>query len=547
MTDCYDISLAVLKQSESDLQEALSISPHDINATNKFGQTALHLSIDWPLGMRILLKAGADTECVDQAGLVPLQYAVHRLLVDPIRILGQANCSFRDQRWVSASEMTHGEMGKRSVIDHCRMDHQWNFLEMLGMKFWSSIYEECEGLERSLMSVFDTLLELIVSRRKRLCDLARQTIPLSDIARWLPHSSDESHVIDETASSLAFELEYRGIHVPPHLHPGKDRITGYHYFAGYPKYAERLWNFGFRDVNGKDFLGRTPLMVRTLYFPRTGQGAFFILRRHCAQWLEYVTWVLSKCADLYARQDHAFIEGQCAIGLPQVRQLLSANAISLLAWKIGLVMAFQQQHRQCPLNRDNDPFPMWCEEWATESTQQTLRRILMDRTTDDCTCSCSASGCTARTLIIKSYASEMRRVDLYGQTNDDREIILRLVQLTDADAALWTSEALRWLTFQELRLEHTCCYWRYVDDHSDRLTLMIIKDQAKMNEILEENSAGLSLLEELLTEFEMKMDELDIPFPDFLTGYWEPRMEQVRDEWKGSSDMEALREFGLNW
>ena len=218
MTECHDISLAVVKQSESDLRRALKKSPQDINATNNFGQTALHLSIDWPLGMRILVDAGADTECVDQAGLVPLCYAIERWRVDPIRILGQANCSFRDQRWISVSETTDVEIEKGSLNDHSKMDHQWNFLENIGREL-DSPRRRFKYMVRSIILVFDTLLDLIASRRKRLCELARQTIPPSEIARWLPQSSDESQVIDETASRLAFELEYRGIDIPPHLHP----------------------------------------------------------------------------------------------------------------------------------------------------------------------------------------------------------------------------------------------------------------------------------------------------------------------------------------
>lgn len=525
MTDCHDVSLAVVKQSESDLRQALFISPHDVNAANQFGQTALHLSIDWPLGMRILLDAGADTECVDQAGLVPLHYAIERLLVDPIRILGQANCSFRDQRWISVSETTHGKMEKGSLVDQSKMDHQWKFLEFL-------IYRSVVKGEEFLL-VLDTLLDLIVSRRKRLYDLARQTIPLSEIARWLPQSSDESHVIDETASRLAFELEYRGIHVPPHLHPGKDQITGYHCSAGCPTVAERLWKFGFRDVDGKDSFGRTPLMVHT-YFRSKEWWRFVSLSRHSfARWLEFVTWTLSKGADLYARQDVKFIEGQFGT------ELLSASAISFSAWKLGLAFAFRLCFDFPVHRRSREGFPVLLKKGAPENTQQTLRKIVTDCTTDDCTCSCSASGCTTRTLIFRSYTSNTRGGNLCERTNNYQETILHLAQLTDTDAALGSSETLRLLTFQELGLKHTCCYWRCVNNLSEVFVLMRIEDQSEINEFLED-SAGLSVLEKLLSEFELKMEELDIPFPDFLTDYWGPRMEQVHEERK-SSDMGALR------
>ena len=285
-------------------------------------------------------------------------------------------------------------------------------------------------------------------------------------------------------------------------------------------------------------------MVRTLNFPNKLQWEFIALGQSSAQWLEYIKWILSKGADLYARQDLAFVEGQYGTELLNTRQLLSANAISLLAWKIGIAMAFQEQRRH-PLDRDNDPFPVWYEQWATESTQQTLRRILMDGTTDDCTCSCSASGCTARTLISKSYASEMRRLDLCELANDYGGNILRLAELTDTDVALWSSEALRWLTFQELGLKHTCCDWYCVDPHSESFVSTRIKDQTKIDELQEQNSEGISLLEWYLLAFETKIDEENIPFAEFLRYYWAPTMDSFHED-RNSSDMEASKR-GLAW
>ena len=469
--------------------------------------------------MRILLDAGADTDCVDQAGLVPLQYAIERLLLDPICILGEANCSFRHP-WLSLSETSHGEMVKCKLIDYFPKDHQWRFLGWLGYR--SENYQnESDSLGESPMLVLDTLLDFIVSRRKRLCDLARQTIPPSEIAYWLPCSGGESHVIDETASRLVSELEHRGIYVPPHLHPGRDRITGYHYFAGYPKIAENLWKLGFRDVNGKDSFGRTPLMVNQLKFPSEWRQ-YVNSSRSFANWLEFVTWILGKGADLYARQDKTFIEGQCGT------ELLGVSAISFLAWIMSMGIAFHQLVPNFPFHGRIRPEMGLAhppdEETFTESTLQTLRRIVMDCTTDDCTCSCSVSGCTMRTIIGKSYIDHGWSKNPWGYTNHYREVILYLAQLTNVDASLGSSEVLRFLTFRELDLKHTCCYWKFMNGV---FMVMRISDQAEIDEFREEDSEGLSKLEELLTEFEMKMNELDIPFPDFLLDYWEPRMKEV--------------------
>ena len=494
--------MAVIKQSESDLLRALLMSPQDINSTNKFGQTALHLSIDWPLGMHILLDAGADTECVDHASRVPLQYAIERMLVDPIRLLGEANCLFRQEERISVYGSSNKQMEEGSNTEP--VDHQWSFLV-------SEVTDFNSKWRPSAVLVLATLLDLIISRRKRLLDLAKRTLPFSEMARWCPYGSDGTHVIDEKASGLAFELKSRGIQVPAHLDPGKDQTTCYHCFAGYPELAERLWKAGFRDVNGKDSLGRTPLML--------------CARNFSHNWLEFVTWILGKGADLYARQDVGSVKGQHATYYPQSWQLLRATTIFFVSWELGKPAPIQLQWR------GRTEFFDWnILTGNTPQTLPTLRRIVMDCTTDDCTCSCSVSGCTARTLIGRSYTSREEKKDLYKRTYDYREIILNLAELIDVDSTLGSCEVLRLLTFQELGLTHVCCRPRLVGHIKSSYMFFRIEDQAEINEIREEESAGLLLLEELLTEFELKMDELGIPFPDFLTDYWAPRMEQVLDE-----------------
>ena len=233
------------------------------------------------------------------------------------------------------------------------------------------------------------------------------------------------------------------------------------------------------------------------------------------------------------------IMGQNRTRLPQSWQLLSASTMSFVTWQLGIYFPYLLRIRV-----SSDPRPGW--DSLTENTQQTLRRIVMDCTADDCTCSCSVSGCTARTLIARSYLSRVvkRSEEVkHKRTSFFRDIINPIVQLIDVDAALGCSETLRLLTFEGLGLTHTCCYPQWVSESS--FMFYRIEDQAEINEIREEQSAGLSQLEELLTELESKFDELEIPLLDFLTDYWEPRMEGFLDEDDGSLDMEAIREIGV--
>ena len=112
------------------------------------------------------------------------------------------------------------------------------------------------------------------------------------------------------------------------------------------------------------------------------------------------------------------------------------------------------------------------------------------------------------------------------------------------------------ITFERLGLAHTCCrpYW---SRHSKKSHICIGREQrntvqfsrplspSEIEEIRDEELADLQKLAELLVEFESKVVELDLPIPDFIWQYWEPRMEQVLQEDEGSLDKETLRESGV--
>ena len=115
---------------------------------------------------------------------------------------------------------------------------------------------------------------------------------------------------------------------------------------------------------------------------------------------------------------------------------------------------------------------------------------------------------------------------------------------------------MRLITFEKLELTHTCCrpHWYVHDEKShkciggqQRQSVRFSRPMlpSEIEEIRDEESADLQKLAELLAEFEAKVIELDIPIPDFLEQYWEPRMEQVLRENEGSLDMKALREIGV--
>lgn len=71
---------------------------------------------------------------------------------------------------------------------------------------------------------------------------------------------------------------------------------------------------------------------------------------------------------------------------------------------------------------------------------------------------------------------------------------------------------IRFLTFSEMGLAHTCCQTAYCG-------LLRARHRDEVKEIREEKRFLLDELEELVAEFESKYDELGVPLSRFLEDY----------------------------
>ncbi|KAF3808250.1 hypothetical protein GCG54_00006869 [Colletotrichum gloeosporioides] len=93
---------------------------------------------------------------------------------------------------------------------------------------------------------------------------------------------------------------------------------------------------------------------------------------------------------------------------------------------------------------------------------------------------------------------------------------------------------LRVCTFKALPIRHTCCYhWeyaRYSSDFSDFDWGYRLVEEEEVEEIREEDNNELALLENLLVEFESKIDEMGYPLATFFETYWIDRMREVLQE-----------------
>ena len=85
------------------------------------------------------------------------------------------------------------------------------------------------------------------------------------------------------------------------------------------------------------------------------------------------------------------------------------------------------------------------------------------------------------------------------------------------------TDVIRFMTFEELRLTHICCY----DLGHGQRRHFIVKEDSEIDEICEKEVSLLDELDTLVVEFRGKYTELRVPFHEFLSGYWDARMKEV--------------------
>ena len=97
------------------------------------------------------------------------------------------------------------------------------------------------------------------------------------------------------------------------------------------------------------------------------------------------------------------------------------------------------------------------------------------------------------------------------------EYLLHLMGLQYSCCEWLVKEIIRFRTFQELELEHTCCQWRLWSWRWGEQGSMIKLDPEEIVDLREEDHENIELHETLLQEFEEKRGDQDLL--SFLKGY----------------------------
>lgn len=107
-----------------------------------------------------------------------------------------------------------------------------------------------------------------------------------------------------------------------------------------------------------------------------------------------------------------------------------------------------------------------------------------------------------------------------------------------------SQDLIRYETFDELGLTHTCCFF----DESNWLQRRFRKRcQVEVREEREVEHLQLDELEELIEEFEAAYERLGQPLSEFMDGYWKIRMAKVLDRSRPvtEEDIQRIKELGV--
>lgn len=181
--------------------------------------------------------------------------------------------------------------------------------------------------------------------------------------------------------------------------------------------------------------------------------------------------------------------------------------------------------------------------------QQFLRESLASNELDDCSCACSPDdGCRSITIALKEvfrlgnlYSAS---VEIFGSHTCFRDHIMEYLFRDQSESFGFVLAVLRFLTFNELKLTHTCHR-----SHNQQWGAPVSGDEAA--ETHEEERLLLQELDILVSEFQQKYLELRIPLPDFIHGYWAERMKKIlsRRERADAQIVQEARQVGvwLDW
>ncbi|KAI6458300.1 hypothetical protein MCOR04_008184 [Pyricularia oryzae] len=473
-----------------------------LEESNWFRQTPLHLSIDKPETLQILIQGGFDTklDVADSEGIRPVEYAAVKArrnvdALDSLRILLQSGCAVHPNTIPSFNRDFPGDIDQgvhNTFWDALR--HRRDSLKLLGLKH----------LPRSLaldLGLFD------------------------------------ERILDYHAASCFEALENLGIEVPKALDPRvpasvkvPGHVEAWCYNTGLPvirAVLDGLWDRGFRDMDQLDKDGVPPFMTDVFSLGN----------------LDYCYWFVEHGADIWT----PLCQRQCSN--PRESDDIRTPAHFLLA-KIG------RWFRPTRFANQDSVYGDSYDDGSYQSAPAITAFCSRYDPRDSCVCPCTENGCTPFDYFFKWIGNE----DYYPRPQPPEWIASSLLDsVQDLQINMLGgngSKAIRMLTFRALQLPHTCCGIPLTKGYWCEGTALLPEDANEINEARAESLDVFEALVEDLTRRYERDDGDGEPFgvakaDEFWLDCWVPGVQRVLAELESrdltQEEKEAAEEIGVVW
>jgi hypothetical protein len=181
----------------------------------------------------------------------------------------------------------------------------------------------------------------------------------------------------------------------------------------------------------------------------------------------------------------------------------------------------------------------------SEQCVKLLHTVVLDDTRDDCDCLCCAGGCFALKVLLHTAFDRLKwdetappsTIATYGPP---LSVILHVIESTltpNTEREFFdkiASRIIRYLTFCELDLTHTC-------DHDNE------EPEAELiTEIREEEASLLGQLNSLVKELLEEYHRSPLTLHKFLKEVWRERIDEIRSEMPNDQEVAQLRQVGVS-
>ncbi|KAK3332617.1 hypothetical protein B0T19DRAFT_416113 [Cercophora scortea] len=500
LVDLSPMAVAALRNDDEEVRRLALRDPTAVLRFNIWNLTPLHYATEWPELLRTMMGFVPSLPDSDPE----LSRSVFRYAA----VWADRTCSEKHN----------------SVV--CNDSGYCESAEILLENFWAPIRYSPKLPESSShrlkKAIVLNLKECRSTLQSTLEDLGLLPLPS-------PRTGIEEDVFipDDSIASVVTTLERdRGISLLSHpdlmRKPAMSSLYLYHELQDC-EWAELLWEHGFRDVNS--------CHIDSKYRQYSSSGDPPLARRSTTRRpLVVEAWLLDHGADLLQPSKR------------ERGEALGHLAVHGLAYTIG-------EH----LFPSRDRRPLFPDDVASLVKLYPIATSKDMKVSDKCTCPCSVGGCTPFQIMFKpsttmdrwSHGQYLRDPEYVNKTITNRLNRIRR-ELFPRGAFQYPEqyyELLRVLTFDKLRIRHTCCMWYATPDQFEP------RDEDEIEEIQSEDSALIQELETLMEEFQRVKFSSEDEFWDFLDNTWPPRVEEViadMDRLEESEEhKQALRSIGV--